>query len=415
MSPGDAAQDELRALLAALPSDVEPGPEGYEVGACLRALLELRARPEVPSPLGRALARAAGIGDQEDDDNVLWRALAALGVERGPQLRILSRPKDEGPTPALKDAMWGGLGPMHRYDLDARGDEARARSEAALDDFVEALTRFGADAETITLIVTTPLGNRGLLPRVAARLRLGDRDQRLLVVFYSGQYNVRGAHEDIARLAGDARVTIVDVSRYSFFGGQETPTDNMWRVHEACRGFDALCERANPELAQRSRAFRAHFNRELLRPTIVFDRERPPPADTRARAQALWNASESAPDPATAAARFAEYRALLGRPEVLARLKSWKRSTVIGFERDAPVADACVALLVVLLRRAPDELELIAGDWRYNGRFSELVASARPQTPALAARVRAPRRWIYQVFIGLLAAARCLRSLDAPG
>lgn len=403
--------DEIIALAETLPHRDAVAGE-YEIGACLRALIELYRRPDVPSRLADALSRAAGINDQEDDDNVLWRALTALGITRGPQLRVLSQPKDDGPTPALKDAMWRGLGPVIRYDLDARGPaDQRARAE-----YVAALRRWSAGAELVTLIVTAPLGDHGLLPAIVDGLELAARDQQLLVVFYSGQYNVRRAHRDISAVTERERARVIDISRYSFFRGLETVTDNMWRVRTACPGFAPLCERVNPELAQRTRAFRAHFNRELLRPTLVFDRSAAVAPPVRARAERLWDEAEAAP-PDRRLERFAAYRRHLATPELLALLKPWKRSTVIGYERDAPIADACVALLALLLRKAPDELELTRGDWRYNGRFSEVIprASAAASAPAIGVTLRAPRRWIFEVFIGLLAAARCLRGQLSEG
>ena len=280
--------DEIISLVETLPRR-DAGAEEYEIGACLRALIELYQRPDVPSRLADAFTRAAGINDQEDDDNVLWRALAALGVSRGPQLRVLSLPKDDGPTPALKDAMWRGLGPVLRYDLDAPGDADRR----ARDEYIDSLRRWSEGTNAITLIVTAPLGDHGLLPAIVDGLELAANDQQLLVVFYSGQYNVRRAHRDIVALTQRPRARVLDVSRYSLLRGLETVTDNMWRVHTACPGFAPLCERVNPALAQRSRAFRAHFNRELLRPTLVFDRSRGVSSALRERAQQLWDEAEA--------------------------------------------------------------------------------------------------------------------------
>ena len=98
--------------------------------------------------------------------------------------------------------------------------------------------------------------------------------------------------------------------------------------------------------------FRAYFNRELLRPTLVFERSRRVPKALRERTQQLWDAAEAAA-PVNREAQFSAYRRHLAAPEVLALLKPWKRSTVVGYERDAPIADACVALVALLLRKAP--------------------------------------------------------------
>ena len=406
----------IRTLLAHFRAPESAAPSGYRVRTCLEALLELCARPDAGTPLANAMRRAAGINDQEDDDNVMWRALGLLGVERGPQLRVLSLPKDAGRTPALKAEMWQGLGPVHLYDADARADagDASARREASLASFLAELQSFTTAEPYLTLVVTSPLGNHGLLQRVATQVRTWGK--RLLLVFYSGQYNLRGAHTDIGDVLDLAR--ILDISRHPLFCGRSGPTDSMWRVVESCPDFEAFCEFANPQLAASRRRFRAHFNRQLIAPRSVFDRHSRPPRQLLDQARSLWRAAEDASDPDADQLRLDAYRSFLQRPDSFRHVTSWKRSTVVGFERDAPIADACVALVYLLLRKAPEELRIVRGRWSVEGGHSVVRPREEPGLSEgagfddlgpgnyqMSMVLREPRRWVYQCFIGLLAAA----------
>ncbi|MCA9660552.1 MAG: hypothetical protein KC486_19580, partial [Myxococcales bacterium] len=341
-----------------VPRDRDAGAE-YDVIDCLRAYERLVAGPRiVDADVGlRQLhpkldphdLRLAGIQDQEDDDVVLWRALRRLGCVAGPQLRILSEPKDTPPIPALKAAMWGELGPVHRYDLDALaagGDAARASVDAR-DRFLDALLRDFADARLVPLLVTAPLGDRGLLPWLCDQL--GAAGKEALVLFYSGQYNLRRSRQDVAATLAKANARVVDVSRHPLMRGEVTPTDSLFKVTQSVGRFDAFCRFADPDLYARTRRFRARFNRSLLDPEKAFVRDVPPPPGLVDEARRLWALAADAPALGDGSGPFAAYLAHLRRADVAAHLKPWKRSTAAGFELDAPIADACLALALALL------------------------------------------------------------------
>ncbi|MGB1015157.1 MAG: hypothetical protein ACPG4T_13570, partial [Nannocystaceae bacterium] len=242
------------------------------------------------------------------------------------------------------------------------------------------------------------LGDHGLLPAIAERIQAAGKE--LVILFYSGRYNLQRAARDIAAVLGCARV--FDVSRHPFLGGSGCVLDNMWSVHGACPEFAAFCEFSNPRLSARVRDFRTRFNRERLVPSSVFERRGPNrvPRAVLSAARELWACQP--PDNLDA------YRAFLQRDDVKPHIKSWKHSTIEGYERDAPIADTCLALVVLLLRVAPEELSLVVGHWRVQGDYSvvEPQASEHTQGPATAIKLAAPRREIYALFIGLLAAAR---------
>lgn len=423
MTPSPAtplSQSQLAALVdrfdAEVPREAGSGRE-YDVIDALRAYDRLLARPRIDDAdvglrqlhpkLDPHDLRLAGIQDQEDDDVVLWRALRRLGCVAGPQLRILAAPKDTPPIPALKAAMWGELGPVHRYDLDAlaAGGAAAAASVGARDRFLAELLEFFAGAPLVTLVVTAPLGDRGLLPWLCDQI--GAAGKELLVLFYSGQYNLRRSREDVAAALRRAGARLVDVSRHPLLGGAGTPVDSLYRVTESVDRFAAFCRRADPDFHARTRRFRARFNRALLDPAVAFDRDAPPPAELLCEAERRWTRAADAPALGEGSGPFRDYLAYLREPAVAAHLKPWKRGTAAGFELDAPIADACLALVLALLLHAPEELEVVRGRWRCDGAHSEVIAdTAASEDAAMTVALREPSPRVFAIFVGLLALAR---------
>jgi len=265
---------------------------------------------------------------------------------------VLSR---EGDTGAEK----GRDGAVH-----PRASVVAAERDRTIAGICEKLASF--EGEVIDFFVIAP--GSGNLGAIVDRLKSQGNwplKQKWRVMLYSGGYNMKGmrqgdilALQDIMRHSDDP---LVDLGKFPFFGGKDNhPWANSLTTFVEPDFAIKLNDR-KPLLAALLKSFNDEFNKGLIAPSKIFERNSLTPAQQEHFDDKIAPKYEHGTIEAYC-------NALMDDAELWTKVKRFKKNTIkpCAFGGcDSPLCDQLLFLYVWLKANKPEELDLKEGMWNF--------------------------------------------------
>lgn len=323
-----------------------------------------------------SLQNGATVTDIELDDNFFIKYFA----QKIPlMVQCLRKSKDCFPHDVNKANLFEALNGGNKFkhvsyleynEPDFLGYEEDGKDVAEVVTNIKALTK-----DIIYLNVIAPCAR--LLNAIQSDKDLASLPK--VFVMYSGEYNLK--FSGILRtLLQDPKNRIVDFSRMVFFGGPAKEPPQVKNLSALLGGADSedwkLIQKSNPQLFKTFQTFQLAFNKKLINPTDLLDKE---------MIRTLCEVDQTS---------FKEYVSELHvlyekdieayRAQVVklfpvdhkwykcVRAKKW--SILKNVEVDSPIADMIIPLFIIFYEKKVP-MECVQGDWSVNNIWSQIVPS----------------------------------------